>query len=254
MSYLKIRYILIFILILCSFGCKRHKSTDTNFAATSMETTQQKQDSAKKPVVHIVYDEPIEGYIVSADVFPRDDLNGSASLHFKKGDTSLNIKMDVVLLTSFLKKGEYGDGQTIVKHYNPFSVSDSLSTDHEFLFYDIDFDEENEIIVAYPWFGPRGTIAYEVYETDGSKREDIPFDCIDSQTRFNAKEKSITLSYYHGVILGSNILKYKRQFDGSFMLTDSTKIEYKVDFTDSIRTHYHRKGDKMVFDRREIIK
>lgn len=38
--------------------------------------------------------------------------------------------------------------------------------------------------------------------------------------------------YPDGIILGSDFLKYRRQKDGSFALTDSTHLDYKVDFSD----------------------
>ena len=60
--------------------------------------------------------------------------------------------------------------------------------------------------------------------------------------------------YPDGIILGSDFLKYRRQKDGSFALTDSTHIDYKVDLTDSIRVHYHKQGDEMVLVKNEIVK
>lgn len=60
--------------------------------------------------------------------------------------------------------------------------------------------------------------------------------------------------YPDGIILGSDFLKYRRQKDGSFALTDSTHLDYKVDFSDSIRVHYRKQGDKMVLVKKEIVK
>lgn len=59
---------------------------------------------------------------------------------------------------------------------------------------------------------------------------------------------------YPDGILGSDFLKYRRQKDGSFALTDSTHLDYKVDFSDSIRVHYRQQGDKMVLVKKEIVK
>lgn len=86
------------------------------------------------------------------------------------------------------------------------------------------------------------------------EREDEPFYAICDMTTFNASEKSITQEEYYGVILGSNYLKYRRQLDGSFALTDSTHVDYKVDFSDSIRTHYRILGEKMVLVEKEAVK
>lgn len=92
--------------------------------------------------------------------------------------------------------------------------------------YDGNFDGTKELLVKEPLAGTRGTNLYHVYELDGTERTDEPLDAICDLTTFNASEKSITQEEYYGVILGSDYLKYRRQPDGSFALTDSTHVDY----------------------------
>ena len=87
-------------------------------------------------------------------------------------------------------------------------------------------------------------------EQSGVKRS---FYEISDWTTFNPSEKTITINYNYGVIIGGYRLKYRHIRDGSFALTDSTHIDYKFDFTDSIRVHYRKQGDKMVLVKKEIL-
>lgn len=200
--------------------------------------------------IHVEYVERVEGYTVSADVFQASEsvfgAFGAVELHFTKESAAINLRLEEQLLANFLKDTTSVDGQ-IISHYSPPPVADSLSWECPFFFYDVDFDGEKEILVTSLFGGPRGTVAYYIFEATGELRSDEPFNVIDSQSRFNAREKSITQNYYHGIIGGEVILKYIRQSGGSFLLTDSTRVFYPHDFDGSISYHYHRKDDEMIF-------
>ena len=207
------------------------------------------------PTVFIKYDQPINGYNVTVDLYPDGDgFYGPADLHFSKGNTSFTVHVDNFDEDHFNRETVLHGGETIKLKHTPLPRGKMISPDCTFFFSDVDFDGTKELLVKEPLAGTRGTNLYHVYELDGTEREDEPFLAICDMTHFNATEKSITQEEYYGIILGSNFLKYRRQKDGSFTLTDSTHVDYKVDFTDSIRVHYRKQGDKMVLVKKETVK
>ena len=120
-------------------------------------------------------------------------------------------------------------------------------------FSDVDFDGTKELLVREPLIGPKGTNGYHVYEPDGTEREDEPFHALNDMTVFNTAEKSITMNYYFGVLFGSRHEVYRRQKDGTFKEMERVHIDYKEDFSDSIRFYYRRQGDEMVPVKKEIL-
>jgi len=130
-------------------------------------------------------------------------------------------------------------------------------TEGTFGFFDVDFDGQDELIYVAYGQGHHGCTAFRVFELDGTEREDEPFDwSVDEYTEFDRREKSITVHQYGGLSDGGNIVKFKRQPDGSFHVTDSTKIIYGIKgnlITDSIRFHYRKQGDKMVLEKKETV-
>lgn len=212
------------------------------------------KESDLEGAIHIKYDQPINGYNVTVDLYPEGGtFYGPADLHFSKGNTSFSVHVGNYDDIHFDRETVLHGGDTITLKYTSLPRGKMISPDCTFFFSDVDFDGTKELLVREPLYGPRGSNGYHVYELDGTERDDDPFQGISDMTEFNASEKSITQKYYYGVILGSNQLKYRRQRDGSFALTDSTHVDYKVDFTDSIRFHYRKQGDKMVLVKKEII-
>lgn len=130
-------------------------------------------------------------------------------------------------------------------------------TEGTFGFFDVDFDGQDELIYVAYGQGHHGCTAFQVFELDGTEREDEPFDwSVDEYTEFDRREKSITVHQYGGLSDGGNIVKFKRQPDGSFHVTDSTKIIYGIKgnlITDSIRFHYRKQGDKIVLEKKETV-
>ena len=209
--------------------------------------------------IHIDYAERVEGYAVSADVFLDTgyefDILGSVELHFTKGGSTIDLRVEDLLLWDYLSRDStYVDGQTIIGHFSPPPAADTLSCHHPFFFYDVDFDRKKEILVSNPTGGLRGCRSFSVFETTGELREDEPFDGLDSGSYFNAREKSITQTSHFGLIDGTFIMRYVRQNDGSFLLMDGTHIVYSFETESSINYHYLRKGDKMVLVDSTIVK
>lgn len=194
------------------------------------------------------YDEPINGYTVTMEwvIGTRD-----AVYCFTKGGRSFRVESNNINPAP-LDPSPVGENKIL--YYQPKPKGQMLYDQEPFFFADVDFDGTEELIIVDLQAGPRGSNAYRVFEPDGTEREDDPFVGINDWTTFNASEKSITLFYYYGVIIGGTQLKYRRQRDGTFALTDSTHIDYKVDFSDSLRTHYRKKGNKMVLVKQEVVK
>ncbi len=227
---------------------------DRNAMITPAEREQEEEN-----VVHIVYTQPINGFEVTVDMYPDADGEmlkhfGPAELHFKKGNTEFAVEIDDFSEDHFSYETSFRPGQTVKIKPTPLPAGKVISENCTIFFSDVDFDGQKELLVREPFYGTRGTNGYHVYEQDGTERTDVPFYAICDMSEFNASEKSITQHEYYGVILGGNMLKYRRQRDGSFALSDSTHVDYKVDFTDSIRVHYRKQGDKMILVKKIIIR
>ena len=205
-------------------------------------------------IAHIKYDRPVNGYMVSVDLF--DD--NYAVMRFEKGNSSFSVGIDDFEEMQLYDQdaGDY-DGKQIVLPYIPVKMGKTISTEGTFFFTDIDFDGQNELVYVAHFQGSHGCTAFRAFELDGTPLEEAPFGWdIDEQTEFNRTEKSITLHGYGGVDGGSDIIKYKRQTDGTFQITDSTRIILKMEgdyITDSLRLYYRKQGDKMVLVKKEIL-
>ena len=207
------------------------------------------------PTVFIKYDQPINGYNVTVDLHPDgEDFYGPAELHFSKGNSGFTVSVDCFAEDHFDWETILHDGETITLKHTPLSKGQMISPDCTFFFSDVDFDGVKELLVKEPMYGPRGTNGYHVFELDGTEREDEPFDAICDMTEFNAAEKSITMKYYFGVLIGSRHEIYRRQKDGTFKEMERIHIDYKEDFTDSIRYYYRKQGDEMVLVKTEVVK
>lgn len=204
---------------------------------------------------HIKYDRPVNGYTVTVDLF--DD--NYAVMHFVKGNASFSVEIDgFEEMQLYDEDAGYHDGKQIVLPYIPVKMGKTISSDGTFFFTDIDFDGQNELVYVAHFQGSHGCTAFRAFELDGTPLEEAPFGWdIDEQTEFNRAEKSITLHGYGGVDGGSDIIKYKRQADGTFQVTDSTRIILKMEgdyITDSLRLYYRKQGDKMVLVKKEVVK
>ena len=214
----------------------------------------EKEAEERDDVIHIRYDRPVKGYTVTVDLYD----NYFAEVHFKKGKSGFTVG-----ITDFYERllddpaiGENNGSETVLP-YVPITFNTKISTEGSFGFFDVDFDGQDELIYVAFGQGSHGCTAFQVFELDGTERDDAPYDwSVDEFTEFNRKERSITLHRYGGLMDGGDIVKYKRQPDGSFQVTDSTHILYKHSediVADSIRFHYRKQGDKMVLVKKENV-
>ncbi len=219
------------------------------------ETTPELEAEEWDDVIHIRYDRPVKGYSVTVDLYSGD----YAEMHFEKGASSFTAEIDMFeeqLLYNKKGIGEYNGKETVLP-YVPLVFGKKVVPEGTFGFFDVDFDGKDELVyAAYPQ-GYHGRTAYRVFELDGTEREDEPCDgSIDEMTEFNRNEKSITV-FHDGYWQSGDILKYRRQPDGTFHVTDSTHILYKQSedtVTDSIRFHYRKLGNEMVLVKKEVVK
>lgn len=216
------------------------------------------------PIVHYIYNESIEGFKVSIDLTPEEKgdsllLAGPAIMRFVGITSSFSLNFDYLILYAFPDlpvRIKTSADTTLFPRFIHRPKGEYLFDKNPFYFADMDYDGEKELVVVRHLWGPRGAIGYQVFNTDGTERTDKPISMIDSQTTFNPKAKTITLNYYHGVIIGSTALQYSKTSDGRFALTDSTQIFHRINgntITDSLRMHYQPINGEMVLIKTEVL-
>lgn len=202
--------------------------------------------------VHIKYDKPINGYIVTGEFYPFDAQSetGQVTLSFK----SLSGRQDFVFsnvgkLEDGNKKSpakftgyniceyffaddnaRFHDGDTLVFHYNtePVVFEDSpLYYYAEFQFFDVDFDGKEEFLVS-DYYRGKGGNNYEVYEITSKglrKKTFKPFDRITNTAIFNADRRVIT-DVTHDGVFSSEYTEYRIASDGNSAKVLSHKVEH----------------------------
>ncbi len=212
-------------------GCKNNSSQqepvslDENieypeYVEQTTEAPAEQEEEEWDDVIHIRYDKPVKVYTVTVD------LSGDyAEMHFVKCAADFTAVIDMFDEQLLYEEGvgEFNGKETVLP-YVPLVFGKKISSNGTFGFFDIDYDGQDELIYAGHGQESRGSTAFRVFELDGTEREDEPFYAIDDMTEFNASA-----------------------------LTDSTHVDYKVDFTDSVRVHCRKQGDKMVLVKRECL-
>lgn len=170
--------------------------------------------------IFLFYDEPISGYHVSGSFHPFGPTSetGQVELRFvptSGGDTLLfsnvgcyeqdnpeyPIKFTGKNIYDYVFRDEFSgfhDGDTLVCHYyntKRLGLESPLSYDAEFLFFDVDFDGENEFLTNDYYQGRCGN-HYTVYEITTSGfvlKYAYPFDSITNETQFYPETKQICI-------------------------------------------------------------
>lgn len=191
--------------------------------------------------IHIKYDKPINGYMVTGEFFPFNDQSetGQVTLNFKSisggqdfvfsnvGAYEDNSKIFPAKFTGYNiykyifadESTRFHDGDTLVFHYNTETGIFEDSPLHyyaEFQFFDVDFDGDNEFLVSDYYRGGGGN-NYEVYEITkkGLKKKTFkPFDRITNTTTFDANRRVIT-DILHDGVFNSEYTEYKVAPDGN---------------------------------------
>lgn len=191
--------------------------------------------------VHIKYDKPINGYVVTGEFYPFDSQSetGQVSLNFKSitgrrdfvfsnvgkfedGNKKSPMKFTGYNICEYIfadENARFHDGDTLVFHYNtePGIFEDSpLYYYAEFQFFDVDFDGKEEFLVN-DYYRGKGGNDYEVYEITPKglrKKAFKPFDRITNITVFDAERRVIT-DVTHDGVFSSEYTEYMISKDGN---------------------------------------
>ena len=123
------------------------------------------KEPEEESVVHIKYTQPINGYVVSVDLYPDAfgeelDFHGPATLHFKKGNTDFSVEIDEFMENHFDSETVFKRGQTVQIKPTPLPAGEMISENCTIFFSDVDFDGTKELLVKEPLAGTRGTNLY----------------------------------------------------------------------------------------------
>jgi len=209
-------FALISIIISLLLGCCSQRQAK-NSVGNTVESCPVEETAVS--VIHLRYDNPINGYIVTADVTPNESrTDGSAELTFTKGDISFGAFVDFFVKEGFNLGDIDKNSEEIVLQYSPKPKGVVLYSKEPFCFSDVDFDGIEEILVLDYGQGVHGVNAYRVFEPDGKLREDVPFMELDDHYEFDAAQKTIAYKYYEDPETGPFLDIYKCQKNGSFEL------------------------------------
>lgn len=168
----------------------------------------------------IRYNQPVEGYTVTAVCFPwrsydRDrehELIGKAILHFESEDNNFDIYNEYFSDSTlyYVNDQPFEDGQVLHLNYLPQKADEYLGYNSPFFFQDVDFDGVKELLVNNWRCGVRHSNRYDVYEIEDWKARLVtapPFNEIDdSMTRFDSISQTIRL------VKGSAVEAYERTY------------------------------------------
>lgn len=169
--------------------------------------------------IYINYKQPIEGYRVKAKVkLPAESecrcysLCGSAEIIFQKGGNSYTFYNPYFRIEG-LKNGDFYDGDCFGIDYISLSIDYSkpiklgdVFENLPFVFFDIDFDGNKELVMVYSNQAQRTSDAYEVVATVDADYGDMRFDydrdiafCLDGMSEIDFTKKTISLWHSMGI-------------------------------------------------------
>ena len=203
----------------------------TSLGATCIRANNQKDNKEQKKgddkiCIKLIYDEPIEGYMVTADWQPFEAMDcetGLITINFRNTSTGKEFQYinkekfssyhtDLITFADGFEGYKNGDTYTIqyVTKPNPFEES-QIDYYLPFQFYDVDFDGEKELLINDYYQGQQGNY-YDVFEITDSGLEAKtypPFNDIDNMTMFDSQNKIIT-SYTHSGIFSSSSTYFQK--------------------------------------------
>lgn len=210
----------------------------------------------------VEYTQPVEGYMLKAMWLTKYDNYGDAIiLNLDNGEQkySLRINRNDIMESDILDLGTY-------KYISKIKNGEVIKLDMTppIYFYDVDFDEENELLIENIG-GWGGRHFYDVYKMNYNSLElmtEFPFTELDAGTHFNREDKSFANSYSWGNTWYTFFYKQK---DYQYMTIEfesivKKKIELDSVFIDRgdatpVRIHeaYKRKGDRMELVKRDLL-
>lgn len=198
------------------------------------------KNNKSKTSITLIYDEPVNGYYMSGTFYPFGPttetgqvefrfvpVNGGEALVFSNVDcfeddnpehpskyTDKNI-CDYVFSEGF---SGFHDGDSLICHYNdakhPF-LDSPLNYDAGFLFFDVDFDGEDELLINDYYRGRCGN-HYTVYEITSEGfvlKNEYPFNSITNETQFYPETKQVYIRVDEDKFELVNLLLNAKPFD-----------------------------------------
>ena len=253
--------LLLFVLFACNGG-KLKSTSDKDSVATSKklsDTVNTRNDSdfsernkefkeleSHIPRFYIKYKQPINGYSVKVMVESVDEPSRAILEFSKDGKVAFTLENRY-----FYESALEGDKKKIFKkgvYYVDYKIrknerfSGDLDKGVPFFFQDVNFDNTKELVFSLWGQGQRHTSMYKVYSVNDNA-EDIlyqitdnePFNKLDDFTKFDQKNKTITLFCDGGASNYTEFI-YKLNNDGDDFVplkkivdtVDGEEIEYKI--------------------------
>ena len=232
---------LLFTILLIS-GCH---GQSTNEEVKNVPKTEQ-NTSAKKDVVRVNYSEKINGYEVSV-IWKPNELRaghaiGPAILEFKSDKSNFTITNNFFALTTeqfkFVEKDNVitaiKSNEITLKYQEPSLQNGTFeNVDFPFVFVDLNFDENKELLITKWGQGQRWVNSYSAYSfKDGeleSDRHQItskePYNQIDFKTTFNKNNKELIL-FLSGGVCASEYKTYGLN-NGKYYLVKIVRMDYE---------------------------
>lgn len=253
--------LLLFILLACNGG-KLTSTSDKDSAVTSKKlsdtlNTRNDSDFSERnkefkelelhiPRFYIKYKQPINGYAVKVMVESLDEPSRAILEFSKYGKVAFTLENRYFYESALegdrkkmLKKGVYYVDYKIRKNER---FSGDLDKGVPFFFQDVNFDDTKELVFSLWGQGQRHTSMYKVYSVKDDVEDALyqitnnePFNKLDDFTKFDRRNKTITL-YYDGGAFENTELIYKINDDiAEFVplkkivdMVDGKEIEYKI--------------------------
>ena len=255
---MKIRLIIILISLIL-FACNGNSVSEishkkNNSSSTITKSSLNLSDRNKEfkeleshiPRFYIKYKQPINGYSVKVMVESVDEPSRAILEFSKDGKVAFTLENRY-----FYESALEGDKKKIFKkgvYYVDYKIrknerfSGDLDKGVPFFFQDVNFDNTKELVFSLWGQGQRHTSMYKVYSVNDNA-EDIlyqitdnePFNKLDDFTKFDQKNKTITLFCDGGASNYTEFI-YKLNNDGDDFVplkkivdtVDGEEIEYKI--------------------------
>lgn len=194
---------------------------------TKEETNTLKQPKESDPInVKLIYDKPIEGYMVTADWQPfeaKDCETGYITINFHNITSGKEFQYinrekfssyHTDLITASEDFNGYKDGDVYhIQYVTKPSYFEQSPIDYylPFQFFDIDFDGVKELLINQYYQGQQGNYydVFEITDTGLQEKSYPPFDNVDNMMEFDIQNKIIT-NYTHSGIHYSHALYYQK--------------------------------------------
>lgn len=228
--------LLLLTCLFCHFSCKE--------ANTQIQTNIHYKQKVKGYDVSVICHIDRRHNGISYNNENPEAISGRGFIHFKNEEKEFVIENPLFTdCNLFNNELLLEDGMTIEVDYTPFLVENPqqpfISNKSPFFFYDIDFDETEELVVClWEGMGYRGHHTYQAYKLNvgcGSHQlspmQGAPFNELNDYTEFDPIHKTISVPYGVGLKMeGEKVYGLK---DGTFALIE--RVQYDWEHTKGVK-------------------